>query len=134
MYQIAWFLPALVSIILAGIDAFRIKRNMGGENIGKGQTVFYGGLGFCACLMLSVPYESGFGPVDGAIYFAYYMGKRGVVYTPALNLMRKKSITYYSKTTNSTLDILFGSFWKLWITGFVVSSVAALFLYREGII
>ena len=134
MEQIAYFLPAIAAAVLAGVDAYRIKRNMGGANISKVWTVFYGGIGYCLCLIFSVQYDFGFGLADAGIYLGYYVGVRGVVYAPVLNLLRGKSFDYFSKSTNSRLDRLFGSFWLLWACGAVAAGFFGWLLYAEGLI
>ena len=121
MYQIGYILPAIAAAILAGVDAYRIRGNMGGPNTSKTLTYFYAGLGYCACIIASVPYTSDFSPKDAAIYLGYYAGIRGIVYAPVLNLLRGLSFDYFSKSTNSRLDRLFGSFWLLLACGAIVA-------------
>lgn len=118
-----YVLPVIASLILAAIDAYRIALNKGGPNISKTWTVYYAGIAYCLCIIGMVGYHDDYTPVDALIYLGYYTGIRGVVYAPALNLMRKLPFDYYSHTTNSRLDRFFGSFWKLWFIGLGTSLV-----------
>ncbi|CAB4140447.1 hypothetical protein UFOVP402_32 [uncultured Caudovirales phage] len=134
MHQIAYFLPAIAAAILAVLEAYRIKQNMGGENTNKVWTNFYAAVGYPVCLIFSVQYNFGFGPADAGIYLGYYVGVRGVVYAPVLNLLRGLNFDYFSKSTNSRLDRLFGSFWLILACGAVVAGLFGWLLYLEGIV
>jgi hypothetical protein len=105
--------PIIAAVLLALLEAYRIKRNMGGPNISKTWTVFYGGLGYCACLITSLNYYDEFPVYNAVWYLGYYVGVRGIVYTTSLNLFRGKKFNYFSKTTNSRIDKFFGSYWKV---------------------
>ena len=105
--------PILAAVLLALLEAYRIKKNMGGANTPKNWTLFYLGLGYVACLIVSLSYYDDFSPLNGLVYFGYYCGVRGIVYTTALNLFRGLPFNYFSKSTNSRIDQLFGSYWKI---------------------
>lgn len=122
-----YFLPFIAAIILAFIEAYRIRRNLGIPNIDKRWTYFYMFIAYVFCIILSVGYHDNFSFLKAGVYLLYYAGVRGLIYNPLLNLLRGLKFDYYSKTTNSIIDQLFGSFWRVffvslftWIISFYI--------------
>ena len=105
--------PIIAAVLLALLEAGRIKRNMGGPNISKTWTIFYGGLGYCACLIVSLSYYDDFSGIDAVRYLGYYAGVRGIVYTTCLKLFRGLKFGYHSETTNSNVSQTLGSYWAV---------------------
>ncbi len=119
----AHYLPAIVSVILALIDAYRIEQNWGGPNISKPWSWFYAGIGYVLCIAMTVGYYDDFTVGHAFVYLIYYAGVRGVVFTTSLNVFRGLPFNYHSETTNSFIDQLFRNYWV--VIGFSLAAIIA---------
>jgi hypothetical protein len=108
--------PIFAAIISALIEGLRIKLSKGKvDNINKLWTYTIGFCMFGVCLALSVGYYDDIWPLDVACYAIYFASVRGVVYDPLLNVLRRLSVDYTSKTTNSIIDRTVGNRVNFWV-------------------
>lgn len=129
------FIAAIICVL---IEAWRIKR-VKGEVVNINKMVTYTIAFFLFGVVLALLGQDNFWLV--LLIGLNYMSVRGLLYSPVLNLLRGKVISYESTTTNSILDKIeakiFGqtlskvnSFWKTRIF-YLSATLLSYFVYKS---
>ncbi len=133
MFVLYTVIAIIVSVL---IEAVRIKASHGEvANINKVVTFTIGALlfGINLALIYKDSYYNTPGVFEIAILGTFYAAVRGVLYDPILNIVRGKSISYTSTTTNSIIDFIerIGLKWSFWMERLVYLLIALLsgFIY-----
>lgn len=118
---------AIVTVVLARVDAWRIKQTWGQKNIGHVLS------GFLAAAGMTVYYLPIFDKSNIALFALSCALIRVVVYAPVLNKFRGLKIDYESSTTSSWFDQLTKSisFWGVRIIGFALLVIVQLIKFLK---